>query len=314
MAGRMARGYYSGVMVRRALVASGGFNQVFFHVRGTADAYYDSSLEPWAAGLGALGVDPGWDPLLEACAEAHARHLDIHAWIDTFPVWSGTSPPPPATPEHVYDAHPEWICADESGTPMPLGADYVFGSPGNPDLVDHIAAVAAEIVARYDVDGVHLDCIRAPGPGYCHDAASESRFAEASAADPSLTWGDWERDQVTATVEKVGEAIRAEDPDAVLTAAVWGIYRNTWGWTSVSQGYADYYQDPRAWAAASLVDAVVPMIYWDIKEPYATRLDFRAILDDHVAGMSGIPVLAGIHGDYDDFASGPNAEEAWPLP
>jgi len=330
-------------------VASGGFNQVYFQVRGTADAFYVSTLEPWSATLGALGVDPGWDPLDVAVTEAHARGLEIHAWINTFPVWSGTTPPPMTTPEHVYSAHPDWICADSGGTPMPLGSDYVFGSPGNPDFQDHIAAVAAEIVSSYSVDGLHLDYVRYPGPDYCHDATSESRFAAALASDPSLVWDDWQRDQVSAAVGKVYAAVKGARPDAVLSTAVWGIYRNTWGWTAVSQGYSDYFQDPRAWAAAGTVDAVVPMIYWDIKDPYGTRLDFRALLDDHVANMSGRSVYAGIHGDYDDFAeiaaeiaygresgargyvvfayvylvshaylddfaSGPNALEAWPPP
>lgn len=328
-------------------IASGGFNQVYFQVRGTADAYYASTLEPWSAGLGALGEDPGWDPLLEAVGEAHALGLEIHAWLNTFPVWSGSSPPPSCTPQHIYNAHPEWICADSTGTPMLLGDSYVFGSPGNPDLQDHVAAVAAEIVTNYDVNGIHLDYIRYPGLDYCHDAVSEARFADARAADPSLSWDDWQRDQVTATVQKVHTAVKAGDPDAALTAAVWFICRNVWGWSAVSQGCMDYYQDPRAWGAAGIIDAVAPMIYFDIKEPYGTRLDFRAMLDDHVDSMSPTPVYAGIHGDYadfgeidaeitygrdngaagyvifaytyivdhatfDDFASGPNAEEAWP--
>jgi len=40
------------------------FNMVFFQVRGNADAFYRSSLEPWSDMLtGRLGEDPGWDPL-----------------------------------------------------------------------------------------------------------------------------------------------------------------------------------------------------------------------------------------------------------
>ncbi len=328
-------------------IASAGFNQVYFQVRGTADAFYASSLEPWSADLGALGEDPGWDPLLEAVGEAHAQGLEIHAWLNTFPMWSGSSPPPSTTPEHVYNAHPDWICADSSGTPMPLGDGYVFGSPGNADLQDHVAAVAADIVRNYEVDGIHLDYIRYPGIGYCFDAVSESRFAAALAADPSLSRDDWQRDQVSATVQKVFDAVKAQEPAAALSAAVWFICRNVWGWSSVSQGCVEYYQDPRAWAASGHIDAVVPMIYFDIAEPYGARLDFRAMLDDHVSGMSGVPVYAGIDGDeadfgniaaeiaysrtagaggyvifayssivghdaFDDFEAGPNADEAWP--
>lgn len=276
-----------------------GFNQVYFQVRGTADAYYDSDLEPWAASLGGLGVNPGWDPLAVAVAEAHERDLQLHTWLNTFPVWSGSSPPGDSTPAHIYNAHPEWICADESGTPMAPGSGYVFGSPGNPDLRTHIGLVAADIVSKYDVDGVHLDYIRYPGLSYCHDAVSEARFAEASTADPGLTWETWQREQVTATVEGVRAAMDGVDPETDLSTAVWGIHENVWGWSSVSQGYVEYFQDPRAWT--DHVDGIAPMIYWSIKEPYATRLDFRAILDDHIENMGDTPVYAGIEGNYESF-------------
>src|SRR6185436_17598522 len=42
-----------------------GFNTILFQVRGQADAYYRSSIEPWAERLG--GRDPGFDPLEVAC-------------------------------------------------------------------------------------------------------------------------------------------------------------------------------------------------------------------------------------------------------
>jgi uncharacterized lipoprotein YddW (UPF0748 family) len=42
-------------------------NTVMFQVRSRGNAFYPSSLEPWAAELtGVLGRDPGWDPLAVA--------------------------------------------------------------------------------------------------------------------------------------------------------------------------------------------------------------------------------------------------------
>ena len=65
--------------------ASAGFNAVFFHVRPAGDAVYASSIEPWGAMLtGTQGVDPGYDPLTFAIEQAHARGLELHAWINPF--------------------------------------------------------------------------------------------------------------------------------------------------------------------------------------------------------------------------------------
>src|SRR6185503_13559863 len=101
--------------------------------RGTADAYYTSSREPWAERLsGTLGADPGWDPLAEAIARAHARGIQVHAWINTFPAWSGLTAPAESAIRHPLLAHPEWLCADRDGTPMPpVASEYQFFSPGN---------------------------------------------------------------------------------------------------------------------------------------------------------------------------------------
>src|SRR5688500_460294 len=65
--------------------SASGFNAIIFHVRPAADAVYRSSLEPWGAMLsGTQGTDPGYDPVAFAIQEAHARGLELHAWINPF--------------------------------------------------------------------------------------------------------------------------------------------------------------------------------------------------------------------------------------
>lgn len=264
--------------------ADAGFNTIFFQVRGNFDAYYVSQHEPWASRLsGTLGGDPGWDPLAVAVAEGHARNLSIHAYINTFPFWSGNSAPPDSSPAHAYNEHPEWLVCDENGTPMGLNDSYVMASPGNPEVRARVAAVAKDIADHYDVDGIHLDYIRYPGSQYSHDPVSESSFSQST-----LSWEDWQRQQVNETVAGVSSAVRVP-----VTAAVWGIYENRWGWSSVSQGNIDYYQDSHAFAEQGLLDANIPMIYWPVTENPGERLDFRTLVADHVAAKGSKKLLAG---------------------
>ncbi|MBN2360843.1 MAG: family 10 glycosylhydrolase [Deltaproteobacteria bacterium] len=312
-AAREARGvwvtrwnYSSAADVRDVVqqLADHGFNQIYFQIRGTADAYYDSTIEPWAKGLsGTLGVDPGWDPLQVAISAAHSHGLELHAWLNTFPAWTcGAALPESSGIAHVLEAHPEWSAVDSGGTPM-LGhcsEGYVSLSPGIPAVQDHIAAVVEDIVSRYQVDGIHLDYIRYPGPSYSHDGVSDQRYTEAHDADASLTRAEWQRQQVSATVQKAFAEVVEHRPAAWLSAAVWFVYKNEWGW-STSQGYVDYFQDPRTWSAGGYIDAVAPMIYFPLTDPPGQNLDFGTMLEDHVAGNAGRNVYAGIHGDYDSF-------------
>jgi uncharacterized lipoprotein YddW (UPF0748 family) len=270
-----------------------GFNAVYFQVRGTFDALYDSSIEPWSKELtGTLGQDPGWDPLAVAVQQGQARGLEVHAYINVFPFWSGTTPPASTTPRHAWLEHPDWVVVDDEGAAMALNSSYVFASPGNPEVRARIAAVAADIASRYAVDGIHLDYIRYSAPDYSHDAASQAAYQGSS-----LSWGDWQRQQVVETARGVYQAV-----DIPVTAAVWGIYENSWGWSSVSQGNTDYYQDSRAFLAQGVLDANIPMIYWAVTDTPGARLDFATLVLDHVAHSSGRHVYAGISAEleYDE--------------
>lgn len=273
------------------------FNAVFFQVRGTADAYYNSSKEPWASRLsGSLGEDPGWDPLAEVVRIAHARGMVVHAWINTFPAWSGTTPPSESATRHPLLAHPDWLCADENGVPMaPQSSGYQFFSPGNAEVRAHIAGVAQEINDRYQVDGIHMDFIRYPGSNYCHDAASEAAYATAAAEQPGLSYSDFQRNAITSLVTDLKSRVR------FLSVASWGVYENVWGWSSVSQGNIDYMQDAHRWAREGLLDALCPMIYWATTEPRGGRLDFQTLTDHHkaAADQGNTWLFTGINAELD---------------
>lgn len=78
-------------IVSRAAAAN--FNALLFQVRGVADAFYSGGLEPWSALLnsdGELGRDPQWDPLGHMVDRAHAAGLQVHAYVNVYPTWSGT--------------------------------------------------------------------------------------------------------------------------------------------------------------------------------------------------------------------------------
>lgn len=271
---------------------AGRFNMAFFQVRGQADAFYRSSLEPWAAELtGTLGKDPGWDPLQYAIRIAHERGIELHAWVNVYPMWRGTTPPPHTTPEHIYHLHyPDWVCYNSSGEPMSLNSGYIFVSPGNPEAREHILNVCLDIVSRYDVDGIHFDYIRYPGVDYSYDPVSLQRYRDPNENPRGLSWSDWQREQVNTFVREFYHRAMEIRPELKVSAAVIGKYNAPWtGW----DGYNVVYQDAKAWAREGTIDLVCPMIYWpigpDSPAPFEVYLR-QWLFDDPVQR----PVLAGI--------------------
>ena len=64
-----------------------GFNAVILQVRPAGDAFYKSELFPWSEYLtGTQGLAPGdgFDPLEFWVEQAHARGLELHAWINPY--------------------------------------------------------------------------------------------------------------------------------------------------------------------------------------------------------------------------------------
>lgn len=265
-------------------VADAGFNTVYFQVRGQHDAYYRSDLEPWADGLtGTLGADPGWDPLAVAVEAGHARKLEVHAYINSFTLWRGVTPPPTSTPSHAWHTDADWLVATEDGMPSVLNEGYVYASPGQAGVRDRLAAVAKDIAARYAVDGIHLDHIRYPGPEHGHDLGSLAAWE----ADGQPDFDDWRRTQVNRAVAAVQSAV-----EIPVSAAVWGVYTNRWGWPGVSEGRNAYFQDADAFTREGHVDALLPMVYWKVNP--GGRLDFTELIEDHVSRANGRHVYAGI--------------------
>jgi uncharacterized lipoprotein YddW (UPF0748 family) len=287
--------------------AAAHFNTLYFQVRGHADAYYASALEPWATRLsgGALGQNPGWDPLATAVEVAHSRDLELHAWLNVYPAWLGVAPPTPADPEPMLTRFnrlfgDQWVVWDRNQQPMPLNEQYLWANPGHWAVLEHIAVVGYDVMSRYLIDGLHLDNVRYPGWEYSRDPITLDRLAQAQTLEPGLDRKEWQRRQVSKLVGRLHSAIQRVKPGLPLSAAVWPVYLETWEWWSAGDGYDGFSQDSVGWVGNGIADLICPMFY--LASIATDDAQYQALLDDFVARAGGGHVAAGITAAYDDFA------------
>jgi uncharacterized lipoprotein YddW (UPF0748 family) len=272
-----------------ANIESCNMNTVLFQIRGQGDAFYISQHEPWSDRVG--GSYPGYDPLAVAIYEAHTRGLELHAYVNSMPAWSGSSPP--SHPDHIYNAHPEWIMVDEEGIPMdPSESGYASISPGIPQAAQHVNDVIMDIATNYDVDGIHLDYIRYPNSSHSYDDSSLARFArDYPGCTPSTCPGEWSafrRTLVTEMVAACYDSVTSLKPWVKISAAVWGDFYS---------GYTYYFQDSHGWLEAEILDFIATMGYTGDTDLFAQRLH------NHVTNSYGRHVYGGI-GIYLDFGAG----------
>ncbi len=311
--------------------ADAGFNALFFQVRGTADAFYQSDLEPWAQRVsgGALGQapDPLWDPLAYMVEQAHTAGLQVHAYLNVYPVW-GCGDPPAAdvTPTPLYHQliteHGETDGVSNGLQQLSDGTDclggYRRGTPASIFLDDHLIAVGKDLVTRYDIDGIHLDHIRYGGSAASCDPVSADRYGAACNFNDA-GYGDWQRAQVNGTVRRFYEEVVPLKPGLWLSAAVWPIHQldPAWGFSGhPQQGYIHYYQDSKAWLAGGYIDSISPMIYpgsgyngcdangdyiEDETTDYWLRSRWETLVTDFQADGNGRYIIPGIGTGYCNF-------------
>ncbi|MCP4361300.1 MAG: family 10 glycosylhydrolase [Chloroflexi bacterium] len=300
--------------------AYAGFNAIFFQVRGIGDAYYQSNVEPWASRISGVGLgvapNPYWDPLADLISKAHAQNIQVHAYINVYPVWNGSQcddPPDPAVlPQHIYwkllNAHGNTsgknngLIWNTSGQ-VSCGT-YMRATPASIVHDDHLMSVATDIVTRYDVDGLHLDHIRYDRSTSCDPVSAAAAGVPCFSFPPAgyNSYQDWQRAQVNGTVFKFYDQIVPLKPGLWLSAAVWPLYIDYWGWGG-TEGHHDYYQDSKAWVGGGYIDSISPMIYggtvWDTGA--TGRVRWQMLVQDFQNDSHGRYIIPGIGADYSDF-------------
>jgi len=266
----------------RALTA--GMNTIILQVRPAGDAVYSSTLEPWAALLtGTQGTNPGYDPLTFAIEQAHARGLELHAWVNPFRAGNASDTVRYA-PQHLYHTRRDLIR---------FYGSQVWMDPGEPDAQEHTMRVITDIVRRYDIDGIHADDYFYPyppsGPAIVFpDSATYARYGG------GLTRDNWRRANIDAFVERLYREVHLIKPTLKVGISPFGIWRpgNPPGVNGLD-AFASIYADARKWLRSGWVDYLAPQLYWAIAAP---QQSYPALLDwwlaENITGRHVWPGLA----------------------
>lgn len=233
-------------------VAQAGLNAVVLQVRPECDALYASAIEPWSRYLtGTQGVDPGYDPLEFAVAQAHERGLELHAWFN--PYRAKASAASKAADNHISKLLPQYAYAYDK---------FVWMDPGALEVQDQLIAVIADVVGRYDIDGVHFDDYFYPYPN--GDAfPDDDTYGAYVQGGGQLGLADWRRDNVDRIVERVGKKVAELRPSVRWGISPFGIYRP--GMPEGIQGLDQFeaiYSDPVKWMQQGWLDYLAPQLYW----------------------------------------------------
>ncbi len=238
------------------LAAELNLNAIMLQIRPAADAFYPSAIEPWSVWLtGEQGraPNPPWDPLAFAIGHAHARGLELHAWVNPFR--AATSKGPFAT-NHISRTHPELVVSY---------GNYLWIDPTSEEAQRHVLRVIEDVLRRYDLDGIVFDDYFFPYPEAGVSFPDDGGYQRYRSGGGTLSHDDWRRDRVNTFVRRASELVHRTRPQARFGISPFGIWRP--GHPAGIQGmdpYVQLYADSRLWLAEGWVDWLGPQLYWPI--------------------------------------------------
>jgi uncharacterized lipoprotein YddW (UPF0748 family) len=253
---------------------------ILLQVRPASDALYVSKLEPWSRFLtGQQGVSPGYDPLEYAISEAHKRGIELHAWVNPFRAAANANDS--LVDSHVAKRHPEWVRRY---------ANQLWLDPGEPAAREYVLRVFADILSRYDVDGLHIDDYFYPYPKGGASFPDDKTFAKHGGGKDR---GEWRRDNINRFVETMYRSMKIIKPRAKIGISPFGIWRPGVP-PSIKAGvdsYGQLFADSRKWLAEGWCDYLAPQLYWSIEPPAQS---FPVLLAWWREQSRGRPVWPGI--------------------
>lgn len=216
-----------------------GVNTAIVAVHPYGDAIYQSDLFAWSSSVtGTFGAAPGFDPLKIIIQEAKKKGIDIHAWFNPYRLMK----------------EKEILLLDDTSVIKRLynnreNNDYIrlidgrwYLNPASAEAQKLILDGIAEILRKYDVQGIHIDDYFYPTTALSYDNYS---YAQSGTA---MSRGDWRRNNVTTLVANIYKTIKDINGSAVFgisPAAGIGhnhdnLYADVELWTS-KPGYMDYF-------------------------------------------------------------------------
>ena len=258
------------------------FNTVYPTVWNRGYTLYPSTVAERVLGR---TMDPtpglqGRDVLAELVKQSHQQGLSVIPWLE-FGLKA------PANSELVR-RHPDWITYRRNALHVVKGnqKNQVWLNPFHPLVQRFIVSLIAEIVTKYDVDGIQIDDHFGLPIDLGYDTFTaglyqrENRGRRPPRNPRNPAWMRWRANKITDLMTQIHQAVKTRRPNCLVTLAP----------NSQDYAYKTSLQDWRTWEKRGLVEEIVLQVYRDDLKSFKKELERPEIK----AALSRVPISVGI--------------------
>jgi|TARA_B100001105_G_scaffold98250_1_gene78363 uncharacterized lipoprotein YddW (UPF0748 family) len=273
------------------------FNNILVQVRGRGDAYYKSNIVPKSH----LVKDVNFDPLSYLIPKAKEKGINVHAWINTYLLWSSNKKP--IQLNHILHTNSDWI--DQNNREVlnvdieiqkkmmsNKGYEGLYLSPNHPKVNSYLLTIIRELIENYELDGIHFDYIRYHDSGYGKNPTAIAYYRKyhgfnaLSSSVPSKSeiseWNDYKRKSITDLVRETRKLVDYLSPNIELSAAVK---------PNLYEARDRFFQEWDVWIAAGYLDKAIVMNYAPNLKEFARNID---IIYDNLPSKYWKSIVMGI--------------------
>ena len=230
-------------------VVGDGYNTVVLQLRPNADSIYPSDVYPaskYAVGSYANGFT--YDPVAIIVEMCKARGLSVHGWINPM---RGMSESEIQQVSGTYRIKQWYNDSSKKGDYLVSVNGTWYLNPAHPEVRKLICDGAAEILNKYDMDGIHMDDYFYPTTDASFDSKAYNAYKSAGG---TLSLSDWRKDCLSTLVAELYATVKTHDLRALFGISPAGNIN-----TVVDSQYADV----RKWCAnPGYIDYICPQVYF----------------------------------------------------
>ncbi len=185
--------------------------------------------------------------------------------------------------------HPDWLTKRRDGSTIWWEGkthQRVWLNPLHPEVQQFITSLAVELVSNYDVDGIQFDDHLGYPSQLGYDKFTIQLYQQEHNGKlppddyQDQEWIRWRADKVTSYVQELFRAIKASNPDAIVSVS-----------PNPQEFSLNYFlADWQRWERLGLIEELIVQLYRDRPDAFMRELNHPAV----VAARQHIPVSIGI--------------------